>query len=144
MTSPVLEFDALRGLVPQGYPFFMIDRVLRIEGDSRVVCLKNVTGNEPHFQGHFPGRAILPGAFILEGMAQAGSVLLHQRYGCDRIVVVSSVKSRFLAKVVPGDQLIIEVDLIRLVRGKGGISRGVATVDGTTVATADIVFGFAD
>ena len=130
--------------LPQRYPVLMIDRVKELEPGKRIVALKNVSANEPHFQGHFPGRPIMPGVLILEAMAQAAGVLVFSADGAiqqsERLVYyyVGIDKARFKKPVVPGDQLEIEVLLERALRGIGKFVC-VARVDGTTVAEATIL-----
>ena len=129
--------------LPQRYPILMIDRVLENEPGKRVVALKNVSANEPYFQGHFPGRPIMPGVLILEAMAQAAGVMVFS--AMDRPQMEHSLyyyvgidKARFKKPVVPGDVLELEVKLDRSLRGIGKFNC-VARVDGETVAEATIM-----
>ena len=130
--------------LPQRYPVLMIDRVKELEPGKRIVALKNVSANEPHFQGHFPGRPIMPGVLILEAMAQAAGVLVFSAEGAtqqsDRMVYyyVGIDNARFKKPVVPGDQLELEVKIERALRGIGKFSC-VARVAGTVVAEATIL-----
>jgi 3-hydroxyacyl-[acyl-carrier-protein] dehydratase len=130
--------------LPQRYPVLMIDRVKALEPGKRIVALKNVSANEPHFQGHFPGRPIMPGVLILEAMAQAAGVLVFSADGAiqqsERLVYyyVGIDNARFKKPVVPGDQLELEVTMERALRGIGKFVC-VARVDGTTVAEATIL-----
>jgi len=130
--------------LPQRYPVLMIDRVKELEPGKRIVALKNVSANEPHFQGHFPGRPIMPGVLILEAMAQAAGVLVFSAEGAtqqsDRMVYyyVGIDNARFKKPVVPGDQLELEVHLERQMRGIGKFSC-VARVAGNVVAEATIL-----
>jgi 3-hydroxyacyl-[acyl-carrier-protein] dehydratase len=129
--------------LPQRYPVLMIDRVKECEPGKRIVAIKNVSANEPHFQGHFPGRPIMPGVLILEAMAQAAGVLVFSAQPAaphDRSVYyyVGIDKARFKKPVVPGDQLELEVKLERALRGIGKFSC-VARVAGTVVAEAVIL-----
>ncbi len=130
--------------LPQRYPVLMIDRVKECDPGKRIVALKNVSANEPHFQGHFPGRPIMPGVLILEAMAQAAGVLVFSAEGAahqsERSVYyyVGIDDARFKKPVVPGDQLEIEVRLERALRGIGKFAC-VARVDGATVAEATIL-----
>jgi len=136
-------YEVLKYL-PQRYPVLMIDRVKELEPGKRIVALKNVSANEPHFQGHFPGRPIMPGVLILEAMAQAAGVLVFSAEGAvqqnDRSVYyyVGIDNARFKKPVIPGDQLEIEVRLERALRGIGKFAC-VARVDGVTVAEATIL-----
>ena len=129
--------------LPQRYPILMIDRVLENEPGKRVVALKNVSANEPYFQGHFPGRPIMPGVLILEAMAQAAGVLVFSAEppgDRDRSVYyyVGIDNARFKKPVVPGDVLELEVKLERSLRGIGKFSC-VARVGGAVVADAVIL-----
>ncbi len=130
--------------LPQRYPVLMIDRVKELEPGKRIVALKNVSANEPHFQGHFPGRPIMPGVLILEAMAQAAGVLAFAGQGglqqLERSVYyyVGIDNARFKKPVVPGDQLELEVKMERELRGIGRFGC-VARVAGVTVAEATIL-----
>jgi len=130
--------------LPQRYPVLMIDRVKEIEPGKRIVALKNVSANEPHFQGHFPGRPIMPGVLILEAMAQAAGVLVFSAEDMaekrDRLVYyyVGIDNARFKKPVVPGDLLELDVTIERSLRGIGKFSC-VARVAGTVVAEATIL-----
>jgi 3-hydroxyacyl-[acyl-carrier-protein] dehydratase len=129
--------------LPQRYPVLMIDRIKEMEPGRRIVALKNVSANEPHFQGHFPGRPIMPGVLILEAMAQAAGVLAFSHSVMqltERSVYyyVGIDNARFKKPVVPGDQLELEVTLERALRGIGKFAC-VARVAGATVAEATIL-----
>lgn len=130
--------------LPQRYPMLMIDRVKALEPGKRIVAMKNVSANEPYFQGHFPGRPIMPGVLILEAMAQAAGVLVFSVDGAvqqnDRLVYyyVGIDNARFKKPVVPGDQLELEVIMERALRGIGKFTCE-ARVDGVTVAEATIL-----
>jgi 3-hydroxyacyl-[acyl-carrier-protein] dehydratase len=136
-------YEVLKYL-PQRYPVLMIDRVKELEPGKRIVALKNVSANEPHFQGHFPGRPIMPGVLILEAMAQAAGVMVFSVEGAiqqtERSVYyyVGIDNARFKKPVVPGDQLELEVKLERMLRGIGKFVC-VARVAGVTVAEATIL-----
>jgi len=129
--------------LPQRYPFLMIDRVKALDPGKRIVALKNVSANEPHFQGHFPGRPIMPGVLILEAMAQAAGLLvfMSQQTTPDPDAVYYYVgidNARFKRPVVPGDQLEVEVVLERQMRGIGKFVC-VARVSGQVAAEASIL-----
>jgi 3-hydroxyacyl-[acyl-carrier-protein] dehydratase len=135
-----MDIREIQAAIPHRYPFLLIDRVLEIS-DERVVALKNVTINEPYFQGHFPGHPVMPGVLIVEAMAQAGAVL-GVRGGFDpatqAIYFMAIEKARFRKPVVPGDQLRIEVTPLR--RGSSIWKfRGEAKVDGTVVCEAEFL-----
>jgi 3-hydroxyacyl-[acyl-carrier-protein] dehydratase len=141
----VAELDIYQVLkhLPQRYPILMIDRVSECEPGKRVRALKNVSANEPYFQGHFPARPIMPGVLILEAMAQAaGLVVLSAgntgEHHENLYYYVGIDNARFKKPVVPGDQLELEVKLERMLRGIGKFSC-VARVSGETVAEAAIL-----
>ncbi|HKU47141.1 MAG TPA: 3-hydroxyacyl-ACP dehydratase FabZ [Burkholderiales bacterium] len=139
-----MDINQVLKYLPQRYPVLMIDRVKECEPGKRIVALKNVSANEPHFQGHFPGRPIMPGVLILEAMAQAAGVLVFSGEGAiqqsDRLVYyyVGIDNARFKKPVVPGDQLELEVLLERVLRGIGRFNC-VARVGGQVVAEARIL-----
>jgi 3-hydroxyacyl-[acyl-carrier-protein] dehydratase len=130
--------------LPQRYPVLMIDKVKECEPGKRIVAIKNVSANEPHFQGHFPGRPIMPGVLILEAMAQAAGVLVFSAPEAARqnersvYYYVGIDNARFKKPVVPGDQLEIEVTFERALKGIGKFAC-VARVAGTVVAEAVIL-----
>ena len=139
-----MDIYELLKYLPQRYPVLMIDRVKELEPGKRIVALKNVSANEPHFQGHFPGRPIMPGVLILEAMAQAAGILAFSAKGPiqqnDRFVYyyVGIDNARFKKPVIPGDQLELEVTMERALRGIGKFGC-VARVNGVTVAEATIL-----
>ncbi len=129
--------------LPHRFPFLLIDRIRAIEIGKRIVALKNVTINEPFFQGHFPQRPIMPGVLILEAMAQAAGILVFRTQGdkpdVNSVYYLAGIdKARFKRPVVPGDQLEIEVVLERGVRGVWKFSC-VARVDGGVVCEAEML-----
>jgi 3-hydroxyacyl-[acyl-carrier-protein] dehydratase len=141
----VAELDIYQVLkhLPQRYPILMIDRVSECEPGKRVLALKNVSANEPYFQGHFPARPIMPGVLILEAMAQAaGLVVLSAgntgEHHENLYYYVGIDNARFKKPVIPGDQLELDVKLERMLRGIGKFSC-VARVSGETVAEAAIL-----
>jgi len=138
-----MDLQRILELIPHRYPFLMIDRVKECEPRKRVVAVKNVSANEPYFQGHFPGRPIMPGVLILEAMAQAAGILVFMSRG-DKpdpgavYYYVGIDHARFKKPVVPGDQLELEVQLERQLRGIGKFVCE-ARVAGQTVAEATIL-----
>lgn len=128
--------------LPHRYPFILVDRILELEPGKRVKALKNVTINEPFFQGHFPQSPIMPGVLIMEAMAQAGGVLVIESLPPEKhgslVYFMGIDKARFRQPVVPGDQLIFEIEMIKS-RGKAAKLAGVATVDGKRVAEAEVL-----
>ena len=140
MSGEELNWDLewIKGIIPHRYPILLVDRVLEIEPDRRIVAIKNVTADEEIFNGHFPGHAVLPGVFLIEGMAQAGGILLlhddPQRQ--DKLLYFMSLdRARFRRPVVPGDQVRYEVDIVRRRANHCKLS-GKAIVDGQIAAEA--------
>jgi 3-hydroxyacyl-[acyl-carrier-protein] dehydratase len=138
-----MDIDEVLAHLPQRFPMMMIDRVTECEPGKRIVAIKNVSANEPYFQGHFPNRPIMPGVLILEAMAQAAGILVFRTLGTrpDKNSIYYYVgidNARFKKPVVPGDQLEVEVRLDRQLRGIGKFSC-VARVAGQTVAEATIL-----
>lgn len=141
----VLPVDVNRiiGMLPHRYPFLLIDRVVEFEAGCRLVAVKNVTINEPFFQGHFPGHPVMPGVLIIEALAQASGVLTqlseHGPRREDRVYYLVRVdKARFSRIVVPGDQLRLEVRQKRML-SRMGLYACVASVDDEEVASAEIL-----
>jgi beta-hydroxyacyl-ACP dehydratase FabZ len=143
--NETLDVEAIRALLPHRYPMLLVDRILELTPGKRVVGLKNVTINEPHFNGHFPGQAVMPGVLILEAMAQvAGLILLSMPEYHGRTPFLGAIdKGRFRKPVVPGDTLITEATLDGI-RGNIGKVRMVAKVAGETVAQAEMMFALKD
>jgi UDP-3-O-[3-hydroxymyristoyl] N-acetylglucosamine deacetylase/3-hydroxyacyl-[acyl-carrier-protein] dehydratase len=135
----VLDIDEIMRTLPHRYPFLLVDRILEYEERKRVVGLKNVTINEPFFQGHFPGHAIMPGVLIIEAMAQVGGMLLMATsHKGDKVVYFTSLNNvKWRKPVRPGDQLVFELDVVQI-RGPVCKMRGVAKVEGNVVAEADL------
>ena len=132
--------------LPHRYPFLLLDRVLEMKNGERLVALKNVTYNEPFFQGHFPGVPVMPGVLIIEAMAQAGAVLvLHDmKDRGDKLVYFAGIdKARFRRPVRPGDQIRMTLDVFKL-RSRTCVMRGVAEVDGQVAAQAEILSAMVD
>ena len=128
--------------LPHRYPFLLVDRILALDPGKSVVALKNVSVNEPFFQGHFPGVPVMPGVLILEAMGQAGGVLayvsLPERLKGRLVYFTGIDKARFRKPVVPGDQLILESKIINM-RSKAVRMTGIANVDGKKVAEAEFM-----
>ena len=145
MSDSVMKAEQILGLLPHRYPFLMIDRVLEVS-DDKVIALKNVSFNEPFFQGHFPGVPVMPGVLQIEAMAQAGGILASRAITFDptthvmMFMAIDDVK--FRKAVVPGDQLIIEVVPLR--KGKIFKMRGEIKVAGQVVSSAEFLAGLAE
>jgi 3-hydroxyacyl-[acyl-carrier-protein] dehydratase len=135
-------FDVIeiQKMLPHRYPFLFVDRVLELEPGKKIVAIKNVSVDEPFFQGHFPGRPIMPGVLIVEAMAQAGGVLVYKSAETDDNMVyfMSVEKAKFRKPVVPGDQLRLEVEALQS-RGKVWKFKGEASVDGKLVCEAEFM-----
>jgi len=141
-----MNIQEIQATIPHRYPFLLIDRVVEID-DEHIVALKNVTINEPFFQGHFPGHPVMPGVLIIEAMAQAGAVLGVKGSGFDptkqAVYFMAIEKAKFRKPVVPGDQLRLEVKPLR--RGATIWKfRGEALVDGNVVCEAEFLATIAD
>jgi len=126
--------------LPHRYPFVMVDRIAMIEG-NRVVAVKNVSINEPYFQGHFPGHPIMPGVLQLEAMAQAAGILMIKRAEAVNQIAyfMAADRVKWRKPVFPGDVLVIEVELTKS-RGKIGKANGVCKVGGEVVSEAEVTF----
>jgi 3-hydroxyacyl-[acyl-carrier-protein] dehydratase len=143
LTLPV-GVEQIQQLLPHRYPFLLVDRVIEIVPDVSVVALKNVSINEPFFQGHFPGHPVMPGVLIVEAMAQTAGLLTqlssHMKGGSGSplFYLVKVDNARFTAVVSPGDQLRMEVSLKRLMRGMG-LFEARALVEGKVVASCELM-----
>jgi len=143
----MLNFEEVRELVPQKYPFLFIDKVIELQKESRIVCLKNISGNEPFFAGHFPDFAIMPGVLIVEALAQASIILFKKSFDTeqnkDKVFLLASANVRFSKPVFPGDQLILEIDVEKVI-SSAAIVKGVAKVGDKVVTKATLSFGVAN
>ena len=144
--TPVLGIEQILGALPHRYPMLLVDRIIELEGRERIVGLKNVTFNEPFFQGHFPGHPVMPGVLILEAMAQVGAVLLMGAVedAANKTVYFMSIDNvKFRRPVVPGDQIRFELEMLQF-RGTVCRMRGVGYVDGQVAAEAEMMAGIVD
>jgi beta-hydroxyacyl-ACP dehydratase FabZ len=136
-----LEIREIMERIPHRYPILLVDRVIELVPAQRIVAIKNVTMNEPFFQGHFPGAPVMPGVLVIEAMAQAGAVLLLSDIPdrASKLVYFTGIdQARFRRPVVPGDQIRLTVDVMKL-RARTCKMRGVADVGGEVVAEAEIM-----
>jgi UDP-3-O-[3-hydroxymyristoyl] N-acetylglucosamine deacetylase/3-hydroxyacyl-[acyl-carrier-protein] dehydratase len=143
----VMDIRRVMDLLPHRYPFIMIDRVTDVPSDDELVALKNVTINEPYFQGHYPGRPVMPGVLQVEAMAQAAGLLLLRKLpvGDNKIAFFMSVdKVKFRQAVQPGDSIEIRVKIIKIRGNKIATATGECLVDGKTVSSAELMFMLAD
>ncbi|HHU20364.1 MAG TPA: 3-hydroxyacyl-ACP dehydratase FabZ [Bacilli bacterium] len=136
----MLNSEEIKAIIPHRYPFLLVDQIIEVE-ENRVVGKKNVTINEPFFQGHFPDYPVMPGVLILEALAQTGAVaILSKEENKGKIGFLAGIdKARFRRQVRPGDVLTLEVEIIRL-KGPIGKGRAKATVDGEIACEAEIMF----
>jgi 3-hydroxyacyl-[acyl-carrier-protein] dehydratase len=145
-SKQVLNVEEIQKLLPHRYPFALVDRIIEYLPGEKAVGLKNVTFNEPHFQGHFPGRPMMPGVLIVEAMAQVGGIVLIQLPDIEgNLFVFAGIdKVRFRRPVVPGDQLILTAELLCVKRRRFGKMQAKAEVDGQLVAEGELMFSLVD
>ena len=140
---PAMDISKIMDYLPHRYPFLLVDRIIEVEGQKRIVGIKNVTINEPFFQGHFPGHPIMPGVLIIEAMAQVGGMLLMSHFegqeSGNKVVYFMSLDNvKFRRPVVPGDQIRFELEMVQF-RGKTCKMKGAGFVDGQVVAEAEMM-----
>jgi beta-hydroxyacyl-ACP dehydratase FabZ len=137
----MIGINEIMSYLPHRYPFLLVDRIVEFEANKRIVGIKNVTINEPFFQGHFPGHPIMPGVLLIEAMAQTGGVfaLKSDPNAHEKVLYFMSIdKAKFRKPVLPGDQVRFELDLVKQ-RSTIMSFKGVAKVDGTVVAEAEMM-----
>jgi 3-hydroxyacyl-[acyl-carrier-protein] dehydratase len=141
----MLDIQQIQAIIPHRYPFLLVDRILEIEEGKRAVGIKNVSANEAFFAGHFPEYPVMPGVLIVEALAQVGAVaMLKKEENRGRLAFFTGIDNcRFKKQVKPGDQLRLEVEIIRA-RGTIGKGKGVATVDGELVCETELMFALGD
>ncbi len=137
----MLDSQDIKKIIPHRYPFLLVDRILEVEEEVRAIGIKNVTANEEFFNGHFPDYPVMPGVLIVEALAQVGAVaMLKKEANQGKLAFFTGIdKCRFKKQVKPGDQLRLEVEIIRI-KGPIGKGKATATVDGEVAAEAEIMF----
>jgi 3-hydroxyacyl-[acyl-carrier-protein] dehydratase len=141
----VLDINQIQDIIPHRFPFLLIDRILEVEEGVRAVGVKNVSMNEPHFAGHFPGHPVMPGVLIVEALAQVGAVIiLMMEANRGKLAFFAGIDEfRFRGQVVPGDTLTLEVNITRL-KGTIGKGQAVAKVGDRVVAEGGLMFALAN
>ncbi len=136
-----MNIQEIKEIIPHRYPFLLIDKIIRLDPLKKAVAQKNVTYNENFFQGHFPDEPVMPGVLIIEALAQTGAcaVLSHPDYKGKTAYFGAIDDVKFRDKVVPGDVLQLEIEIIKL-KKVAGVGKGIATVNGKKVAEATITF----
>ncbi|WP_078429722.1 3-hydroxyacyl-ACP dehydratase FabZ [Alkalihalobacterium alkalinitrilicum] len=137
----MLSIEEIKEIIPHRYPFLLIDRILEVEEGQRAIGIKNVTANEEFFNGHFPDYPVMPGVLIIEALAQVGAVaILKKEENRGKLAFFAGIDNcRFKEQVKPGDQLRLEVEIVRL-RGPIGKGKATASVDGKVVCETELMF----
>ncbi len=145
-TNIQITSEEILGLLPHRFPFALVDKVIEHIPGHKAVALKNVTLNEPQFQGHFPERPLMPGVLIVESMAQVGGIIVTQMPDIPKgLFVFAGINNvKFRRPVVPGDQLVITCELLSIKRKRFGKVKGEAKVDGNLVCSGELMFSLVD
>ena len=141
-----LSSEEILGLLPHRFPFALVDRVIEHVPGKKAVALKNITINEPQFQGHFPDRPLMPGVLIVESMAQVGGIIVTQMPDLPKgLFVFAGINNvKFRRPVIPGDQLVITCELLSIKRQRFGKVKGEVHVDGKLVCSGELMFSLVD
>ncbi|GLI86634.1 3-hydroxyacyl-ACP dehydratase FabZ [Rossellomorea marisflavi] len=141
----MLDINEIKDIIPHRYPFLLVDRILEVEEGKSAIGIKNVTANEEFFNGHFPDYPVMPGVLIVEALAQVGAVaMLKKEDNRGRLAFFTGIdKCRFKRQVKPGDQLRLEVEMVRF-KGAIGKGKGVATVDGEVACELEMMFALGE
>ena len=141
-----LSSEEILGLLPHRFPFALVDKVLEHIPGEKAVAIKNITINEPQFQGHFPDRPLMPGVLIVESMAQVGGLIVTQMPNLPKgLFVFAGINNvKFRRPVVPGDQLLITCELLSIKRKRFGKIKGEAHVEGKLVCSGELMFSLVD
>jgi 3-hydroxyacyl-[acyl-carrier-protein] dehydratase len=140
-----LSLEQIKNILPHRYPFLLIDRIIEFDPGKKAVGIKNVTGSENYFQGHFPDRPIMPGVLIIEAMAQVGGIIIMQmEISAGKLAVLAGINNvKFRSTVIPGDQLVLTAEIIAL-KSKFGKIQSKAVVNDKIVAEGEILFSLID
>ena len=138
-----LDIEEIQKIIPHRYPFLLVDKIIETDGDKKIVGLKNISFNEPFFEGHFPGQPVMPGVLVVESMAQvAGVLLLSKPENKGKLAYFMGIDGvRFRQPIAPGDQLRVEIEVERI-KSKTGKVKALATVNGKIACEADLMFAF--
>ena len=145
-TETSLDIRRVLDTLPHRYPFLMLDRIVEFRGRDELTALKNVTINEPYFQGHYPGNPVMPGVLQIEAMAQAAGVLMLRRISTEgkTALFMSCDKAKFRRAIRPGDQILINVKMTKNRGNKFGVAEGECVVNGQVASSAELMFAIVD